>query len=230
MFNPSEKQTNGLLNMYKFLGYGDDVMIPEFETRDEFQTLFETLQKKCSQHKIIKSKIQYAKENNINLFEKKKKKIEEYYSSKENLEKYRIKYYDKYKVSAAKLKEKLLKKNKNIEFANEISDKVAWQNENSLIEKLILWFFQQGKPIDFIYKKLRDKRFFIKKDEIEDIIKEFDYKDEYKDIQEQKIIKLINSFWPEKLQDYNEKSKLIKKLMWKWFNYSIIKKVIYENY
>ena len=227
MFNPSDKQIIALENMYKYLWY-KEVFIQEFETKEEFQELFDILIKKCKKQEIINKKIKNLTDQGVNIYERRAQKIKDYYLIKENVEKYARNYYEKYKVSVNKLKEKILMKNKTIEWADEISKKIAWDLEFTLLEQTIYNFVKNWKPLDFICRKIREKKFTIWKEEIIEIIESNNQDNSFEEIQKSNIVKIIQNYWIEKLKNYKDKSKIINKLIGKGYSYNIIKEVFHD--
>lgn len=144
--NAKEKMENGLKRTPRW----------NFQTYEDFnkymEFLIKAIKRNIKTNEAVKEwKISYAEIN-----ERKRKKIEKYYNSFDNLRKYASKYIDKYYPSEKKLLNKLLEKSKNQDVAEAVVEYSLEKEIQMPDEKLAQNYFDNYVAMWKNYSKIKN--------------------------------------------------------------------------
>jgi len=159
-YTPTEKQSQALINMWKYFNMWEDDIEVYFSNREDFNKYFVNFQeritekiKKEKKEKNFKKAINLWKINYQEINEMKRQKIKKYYNIPENIKKKALEYFYKYSSSEKKLYDYIYQKTQNQEFSKEILNSLDLSEINNL-KKNLESLLRKGKSRREINMKL----------------------------------------------------------------------------
>lgn len=161
-----------MASMERFIGVGNPREY--FESYEDVQEYFESLQKQCDKKKRFLDAKKDGKIDMVAAREKKAIRIKEYYQNPAHLKKYALDYMGKYVPSWAKLEKKIRQKCSTAEVADQVLVEIApyfGDHDRSLAESHVKNMIASGKNVRHIRQKLYEKMF--PKELINEIVSEY---------------------------------------------------------
>lgn len=154
----SDKQMEAIYKMEEYAGISSHREF--FKDKEEFQSYWELLDKKCKKKKNFFNAVETGKVSLTEVRKKKQQEINLYYQDFDHLVTYGEKYIQKYRPSSGKLLKQLTSKCKNKDLGQKVFDKLSIQlNDKEQISAIVDKLMRKGKSFYQIKMELAKKYF-----------------------------------------------------------------------